>query len=311
MRIEAVSFPSAGGTCCGAVYRPGSIDQEALPVVVMAHGISGTRLTQYDRRARRLVEAGVAVLDFDPRFVGTSPGEPRQRIDPLSWLDDLRAALGYARGRPDLDAQAVGLYGSSLGGGCAFALAAEDPGIRAIALDVPMLDGLLATPSPIRERWPLVSAVARDVAARVRGRPPVLVPVFGELGSGAVLQYDVDGFWRAMDELDGIEWVEPQRVARHHETGEWRNEATALELVNVVRVRPAKRAADVRCAVLVHISEDDRVVSPRVTRKTLARVSGADIRTVRGGHFGPFYGDGFETTVSAEIEFFARELHAG
>src|SRR5947209_15860212 len=109
MRVETLSFASGQGTCCGALYRPDDENAERLPAVVIAHGLSGTRLTQYDRRARRLVEAGIAVLDFDPRFIGTSPGEPRQRINPFNWLEDLRAAVAYVRRRQDVDADAVGL----------------------------------------------------------------------------------------------------------------------------------------------------------------------------------------------------------
>jgi uncharacterized protein len=308
MRAEAIEFPSAGGICRGVLYRTERPSGERPGVVILAHGLSGTRLTQYDRRARRLVQDGVAVLDFDPRFVGTSPGTPRQRIDAFAWLDDLRAAVAYVRSRDDVDAQRVGLYGSSLGGGLSLAVAVEDPGIRAVALDVPAIDGMRATPSPARSRPALLAAVARDVLGRRRGRPPVLLPVFGEVGSGAVVQNDVDGFWRAMDEIEGIEWIEPRRVARHAETGEWRNQATALELMSSVRLRPARRAAAVRCPVLVHLCEDDRVVPFGPTRKALGRITAAQIRTLRGGHFAPFYGEGFATTTAAQADFFAREL---
>ncbi len=241
MQVEAIEFPSAGGACCGALYRLDEPAGERPGVVILAHGLSGTRLTQYDRRARRLVQGGVVVLDFDPRFVGTSPGTPRQRIDAFGWLADLRAAVAYVRSREDVDGRRVGLYGSSLGGGLSLAVAEEDPGIRAIALDVPAIDGMRATPSPARSRPALLAAVARDVLGRRLGRPPVMLPVFGEVGSGAVVQNDVDGFWRALDEVEGIEWIEPHRVARHPETGEWRNQATALELMSSVRLRPARR----------------------------------------------------------------------
>jgi fermentation-respiration switch protein FrsA (DUF1100 family) len=135
--------------------------------------------------------------------------------------------------------------------------------------------------------------------------------VFGESGSGAVVQYDCDGFWAAMDEtarLEGIEWVEPRRVARHPETGEWRNEATALELLASVRFRPARHAAAVRCPVLAHVSEDDRVVPRRPTRRVLEKLPRAEVRALRGGHFAPFHGDGFETTVAAQVDFFSRHL---
>lgn len=307
MLVEDLTFPSADGQCAGVLYRPVDAGRR-LPIIVMAHGLSGTRLTQYDRRARRLVESGAAVLDFDNRFVGTSPGGPRQRIDPLSWLEDLRAAVAYARDRPDVDAEAVGLYGSSLGGALALAVAADDPRIRAIAVDVPAIDGLRLTPAPVAKRAALVAAVVRDVAARVQGKPPATLPVFGAIGSGAVVQYDTDGFWKAMDELEGITWKEPGVHASHPETGEWRNEATAIELLNIPRLRPARRAKDVRCAVLAHLSGDDRVVPYRSTRKALERARRADIRTLHGGHFAPFHGDGFEKTVTAQVAFFSDSL---
>lgn len=307
MNMEHVTFPSSDGRCAGVLYRPSNTDR-SLPVIVMAHGLSGTRLTQYDRRARRLVESGAAVLDFDNRFVGTSAGEPRQRINPLLWLEDLRAAVTYVRNLSYIDAQSVGLYGSSLGGALALAVAADDPKIRAIALDVPAVDGLRANPAPMAKRGALVAGVARDVMARLRRKPPVTVPVFGAIGSGAVLQYDTEGFWKAMDELEGITWKEPGVHASHPETGEWRNEATALDLLNILRFRPARRANEVECAMLVHLSEDDKVVPYRSTRNTLERARHADIRTLRGGHFAPFYGAGFETSVNAQVAFFSDLL---
>jgi pimeloyl-ACP methyl ester carboxylesterase len=202
----------------------------------------------------------------------------------------------------------VGLYGSSLGGGLAVALAAEDQGIRAIALDVPALDGLRATPSPIRARPTLVRAIVRDAIGRRRRRAPLRLPVIGDSRSAAVIQHDVEGFWRALDELEGLEWLEPRRVVRHPETGEWRNEATALELLDSVRFRPSRRAADVRCPVLVHLAHDDRIVPYAPTQKALARIAHADIRSLHGGHFAPFYGEGFQTTVTAQIDFFAQHL---
>ena len=112
-----------------------------------------------------------------------------------------------------------------------------------------------------------------------------------------------------MEELDGIEWVEPGRVARHPETGEWRNEATALELLNSLRVRPARRVANVHCAVLAHLSEDDRVVPYRPTRKCRREFRAQICARLRGGHFAPFYGDGFNATVKAQIAFYAQHLH--
>lgn len=105
---------------------------------------------------------------------------------------------------PGIDGDRVGLFGSSLGGGLAFALATEDPRIRAIALAVPMLDGLIATPAPVGARPRLIAAIARDALGRRRGQPPVLLPVFGDAGSNAIIQREVDEFYAAVDEVEGL-----------------------------------------------------------------------------------------------------------
>lgn len=307
MRIDEVTFSSGSGHCVGVLYRP-ETGVARLPVIVMAHGISGTRLTQYDRRARLLLESGAAVLDFDNRFIGTSPGEPRQLINPKLWLEDLRSAVTHVRQLQGIDPDAVCLYGSSLGGATALAVAATDPRIRAIALDVPAIDGLRLTASPFLQQRSLLAAAARDMVARAKGKAPVTVTVFGELGSGAVVQNDTDGFWAAMEEIEGLTWKESKVYVTHPATGEWRNEATALELLNVPLFRPGRRSKDVTCPVLAHLSEDDKVVPYKATRKALQRARNTDIRTMRGGHFGPFYGDGFDNTVAAQVEFFGTTL---
>lgn len=71
---------------------------------------------------------GYGVLIFDPRGTGESEG------DPYRWGGerDVKAALNYLRGRPDVDPQRIGGLGLSLGGELMLQTAAETEALKAV-----------------------------------------------------------------------------------------------------------------------------------------------------------------------------------
>lgn len=143
MDIEELWFTSEGIQCRAWLYRPPSAGPH--PLVVLAHGLSGTH-TLYWRVAEAFAAAGLAVLDFDNRFVGASEGEPRQTISLEVQLEDLRNAVGVGRSLPGIDPDRIALYGSSFGGGLAIDVAAKDPRLGAVVLVVPLVDGFTNLP---------------------------------------------------------------------------------------------------------------------------------------------------------------------
>jgi alpha-beta hydrolase superfamily lysophospholipase len=70
------------------------------PVVVMAHGLAGTKDSGLEPFAARLAQAGLDVLAFDNRGFGASDGSPRQRLSMQAQLEDYRAAMAAAAGLP-------------------------------------------------------------------------------------------------------------------------------------------------------------------------------------------------------------------
>jgi hypothetical protein len=72
-------------------------------------------------------------------------------------------------------------------------------------------------------------AILADKVGRLRGRPPTTVAVFGRPGTPALItdELEVEGWYKALAEIDGLEWVTPCEHARSAELGEWRNEALA------------------------------------------------------------------------------------
>ena len=101
-RREKVSFLSGAVSYAGYLFlpEPHAGTGERLPVVILAHGFSGTmdRLFPY---AERFAADGIAALVFDYRGFGESGGAPRQVVDLPSQHEDLRAVVAWVRGRDD------------------------------------------------------------------------------------------------------------------------------------------------------------------------------------------------------------------
>jgi dienelactone hydrolase len=150
--------------------------------------------------AERFAEAGVAALLFDYRHFGASSGEPRQLLDIARQLEDWRAALAYARGLEGIDAERVAAWGTSFSGGHVAAIAAEDPRLAAAISQNPFMDGRATLrASTLTGLLKLTAAGLRDVLRRLRGRPPLHLPIVGPPGSlAAITTPDAGRGYRAL-----------------------------------------------------------------------------------------------------------------
>ena len=74
-RIDA-EFDVGGELCAAWVYEPEWETGERRPVVVMAHGLSGTRRDRLGAFAERFAGRGCFAFAFDHRGFGDSGGTP-------------------------------------------------------------------------------------------------------------------------------------------------------------------------------------------------------------------------------------------
>lgn len=144
MRTDEVTFYS-GGSRIAALWRtPDSPDPSNRPMraIVQGPGWLGLRDSKlYVRYSEALTAAGFGVLIFDYRGFGDSEGV-RGRLSPQDQLADLVNAVTYLTTRHDVDADAIGAFGSGgTGGGNAILLGACDQRVRAIVSQVPVADG--------------------------------------------------------------------------------------------------------------------------------------------------------------------------
>src|SRR5438876_1003740 len=104
----------SGDDLCAAWLYPSTTTRDLVPIVVMAHGLSGTRRDRLGAFAERFAAAGLAALVFDHRGFGDSTGEP-DLFHPARQLEDWRAAIAFARSLPGVDPSRVATFGSAMG----------------------------------------------------------------------------------------------------------------------------------------------------------------------------------------------------
>ena len=115
-----------GASLAGAYYEPST---QPAPGIVLLHMLKRSH-TDWDAAASRLADAGFAVLALD--FRG---GEA---VTNLSI--DVRAAKAFLRSLANVVPSSIGIAGASIGANLALLDAAEDPGVRSIALLSPGID---------------------------------------------------------------------------------------------------------------------------------------------------------------------------
>src|SRR5439155_1410144 len=82
---------------------------------VQCHGYTGIKDLYLPDNARTLAQAGYVVMTFDYKGWGESAG-PRSRLAPYSRVADVQAAMTFLGTLPEVDAERIGLYGTSYGG---------------------------------------------------------------------------------------------------------------------------------------------------------------------------------------------------
>lgn len=176
-----VSFPSQGATLRGRLYvHPRS---RALPTVVMTHGFSATITGMVaDCYAEELHASGLQVLLFDHRGFGISGGHPRQVINRWTQARAYSDAIDFLVSRhQNVDPARIAIWGDSLSGAMAIGVAAFDPRVRALVVQVPACGAELPPADPDGSRFARLRDAFRhaDLDAEPRsttGPMPVVSP---------------------------------------------------------------------------------------------------------------------------------------
>jgi len=131
---EDIAFPTRGGLLLRGWFVPGS-----PRAVVLAPGRGASRWQMLDY-APFLHRAGFALLLFDPRGRGESPGD----TDAFGYYEaeDIQAAVAYLKA--EKGAESIGVLGLSMGASAGLLAAARSEDIQAVVADSPYANLRLA-----------------------------------------------------------------------------------------------------------------------------------------------------------------------
>ena len=169
METRVVHFYSEGNRLEGEMLVPsGLAPGTRRPGIVLCHGFTGIREIILPEYARVFTEAGYVSLFFDYRGFGGSEG-PKWRLIPLEQIDDIRNAITFLQAQPEVDAQRVGVWGTSFGGGHAPYVAGVDGRVKVAVGQVGFGDGerLVNDVRSFGERAELADVLDRDRVQRV------------------------------------------------------------------------------------------------------------------------------------------------
>jgi dienelactone hydrolase len=291
---RSVRFSSGEAFCSAWLYLP--VGVERPPVVVLGHGLGAVREMRLDAYSERFAAAGIATLAFTYRYFGDSGGVPRQLMSVRRQLADWDAALEFVKACPELDGSRVAIWGSSFGGGHAIQVASRHPELKAAISQCPFTDGLeSATALGLRATLQITPVVMRDIAARLFGREPVMVPIAALPGQPALMN--------AHDALPGYLALMPKGMA-------FVNRVAARVIPEIVSYRPGRRAAKVKPPILFCVSRTDTVTPPERTIAMAGRAPRGEIKLYDCGHFDFYLGEHFERAVSDQTQFLTRHLLA-
>lgn len=291
-RLE-VGFPSGGRQCAAWLYPPAGVPKPR-PLVVMGHGLGGTRDMGLDRYARRFAAAGMAVLVFDYRHFGASEGEPRQLLNLARQRDDWHAAIAYARTLRGIDKTRIALWGTSLGGGHVLAVAPEDDYIAAVVAQVPFTSGWASAKAKGVISLTKVSMIAlADVLVGPLRREPVRVRLAGRRGSAALMSApDVpEGYGRLAEESATYEPKVAARVA-----------------FSLLFDAPGKHTKAIKTPVFYAIADNDTITPVGPTLAAAERTKHPVVKRYPVGHFDMYFDEVFEQVVYDQTEFLVSVL---
>jgi fermentation-respiration switch protein FrsA (DUF1100 family) len=189
---EKIKFNSGNNVCAGDLYNPeGMKVGQRRPGLVIGHGFGVIKKSLIEV-GTHFSNAGYVTLAIDYRTFGESEGEPRGQLFPLNQVEDFRNGISYLQTRGEVDADRIGIWGTSFGGAVAIYTAAVDLRVKAVVAQVPVVNG---------RRWlqalhnsagwdALLLRLQEDRARRYRGEPSALVPPTQRGGPDGIVPMD-------------------------------------------------------------------------------------------------------------------------
>ncbi|HTO48696.1 MAG TPA: CocE/NonD family hydrolase [Burkholderiales bacterium] len=296
-----VEFRSQGATLRGYLLtRAGAPSR--LPAVIMAHGTSATLAMVAIEYARVFATAGLAVLIYDHRNVGSSDGEPRFEINPWIQCRGYLDAVSFASSRTEVDLERIGLWGDSYTGGQVIVVSACDPRPKVVIAQCPVFGAALPPIEPSPETLAVIKRTL--LSGDVTGTPETTA------GPLPVVSADQLGTPSLLTPIQAFRWF----IDYGGRPGSgWVNRVIRVIPPTPVTYSPYLCAPFVQAKVLLMVAPEDEMphANYQVTKRAFELMPGFKRwYDIADGHFGLLYhpGERFDEAASVQAQFLREQL---
>ncbi len=281
---EDIDFDSKGTRCSAWLYLPEC--NEKKPVIVMAHGLGGTREMRLYEYAERFASEGYACFLFDYRNYGASDGIQRQLINVKMQLDDWNSAIDFIKKDNRVNGENLMLFGSSFSGGHVIWLSAHRNDIKATIAQCPYTDTIATikavSPLYILKKVPFVIA---DILSCITGYHPVMLKLSSFSGENAFMQADEETTKRFIGNTKFI------------------NEAPARTLLEFVKYSPGKYFGNINHPIYIAACSKDTLCPADKTVQLAAKAKHLTYKIYDCSHFEIYLDPYFEEVINDFIQF--------
>lgn len=299
-RRRDIAFDSDGVTLRGWFY-PAAGATGPAPVIVMCHGFAAVKEMYLDKYAETFAAAGLGVLVYDNRNLGASDGEPRGEITPWHQIDDFRNAITFAQSLEEVDADRVGIWGSSYSGAHVLVVAAIDRRVKVVSSQVPVVDGDANFRQLVRADLVDGARAGFDADRRARfdGADPVMIDVVNEdpMAPSALPTPDSYEWFIGTQQLRAPAFVNQCTLRSVERFAEYQPGAY-LRLISPTPLLMCVAANDVLTPTKIAIDGFGQACEPK------------KLVVLPGGHFDA-YVKGFEISSGVQVAWFTEHLLAG
>lgn len=286
MPTSDVTFRSQGLQLAADLYQP-TEEKRPSPAVVMGPGFGGTKEMLFPPYAESLSTAGIAVLSIDYANFGSSEGEPRQHMDLSAQQRAYVDGLTYLETRDDIDSSRLGVFGSSMSGGHALAVAASDARVRSVVALIPFTG--LDVPD---ELMPLIQAAEQASKGLEAGEEPQMITSHGQPGEFAAMNSD-----------GAYEWMEQMSAT----APTFRNEVTLASLWNLFNYHPTDDLSTISAPVHAVLATADKITPASAAKKAFQAVKNVETVEIPETHF-ELFGDHLQETIDLTTQWFSSDL---
>jgi fermentation-respiration switch protein FrsA (DUF1100 family) len=285
---NSIEFESSGLTLRGSLYVPDG--SRKYPAIVLTHGFGLVRSMFDDHNYPAvLASAGFVVLVYDNPNIGESDGEPRQELDPIAQQRGYVDAITLLCCNDRVDANRIGIWGSSFSGGHVLAVAAADRRVACVVSQVMTISGFRnfrgrnnpGQMASLRLAW------AEDRIGRAKGEAPKMVGA----GSEATTKF--------------LSTLTPKQRGAHvpevtSRTNEWYSQYDPGAFIERISPTP----------LLMIVATDDLTTPADDCLDAFNRALEPKQLLLIGGSHHDAYRRNFVKTSSAAVDFFTKHLRS-